>query len=60
MLDARAITFFLLIFQHLPLFLRIYLHLFQKTPSLDGPGWMPGAVAPTRTPLCTPLLRPNV
>src|SRR6218665_768392 len=44
-------------------FLTIYpyftylLTLFSEN-SLVGcpPGWMPGAVAPTRTPLCTPLL----
>src|SRR6218665_1912654 len=29
---------------------------FQKTPSLDAPGWMPGAVAPCTPPLCTPLV----
>src|SRR6218665_475519 len=28
---------------------------FQKTPSLDAPGWIPGAVAPPH-PLCTPLV----
>src|SRR6218665_2718035 len=38
------------VFKHLPFF-NIYLHFFQKTPPLDAPGWMTGAVAPPHSPL---------
>ena len=34
------------IFKHLPLFLNIYLHFFQETPSLDAPAGCPGRSHP--------------
>ena len=50
-----AVTLLLFIFNHLPLLFNIYLYFFLKTPSLGVPGWIPGVVAPTRTPICTAL-----
>src|SRR6218665_3959244 len=48
LLDARGRSY--LRFKHLPFF-NIYLHFFQKTPPLDAPSWMTGAVAPPHSPL---------
>src|SRR6218665_1749137 len=45
--DAPLILDAVLHFLHIyPYFFHIYLCIFQKTPSLDAPGWMLGAVAP--------------
>jgi len=45
-------TFFLLLFMHLPLFINVYIHFFQKTPSLDAP-LPPGCSEPSH-PLAPP------
>ena|SRR6218665_1834574 len=49
-----AVTFFLLIFRHLRLFLNICLHFFRKLHRWMPPAECPGPSHP-RSPLCTPL-----